>query len=56
LSGIFEFSPTSTRLKRVTAFIGVGADGRLVDRQPCGEAVSDLVAELETEIGHVKVG
>ena len=30
--------------------------GRLVERQPCGEVVSDLVAELETEIGHAKVG
>jgi hypothetical protein len=30
--------------------------GRLVERQPCGEAVSDLVAELEAEVGNVKVG
>lgn len=30
--------------------------GRLVERQPCGEAVSELVAELETEVAHVKVG
>ena len=29
--------------------------GRLVERQPCGEAVSDLVAELETEVVNVKV-
>jgi hypothetical protein len=28
---------------------------RLIDRQPCGEAVGDLVSELETEIAHVKV-
>lgn len=30
--------------------------GRAVDRQPCGEAVSDLVAQLETEMVHIKVG
>ena len=30
--------------------------GRLVERQPCGEAVADLVAELETEMAHIKVG
>lgn len=30
--------------------------GRLVDRQPCGEAVGDLVAELETEMVHIKLG
>jgi hypothetical protein len=29
--------------------------GRLVDRQPCGEAVNDLLVELETEIGQVEV-
>lgn len=29
--------------------------GRLVERQPNGEAVSDLVAELEMEMVHVKV-
>ena len=29
--------------------------GRLVERQPCGEAVSDLVAELEAEVRTVKV-
>lgn len=29
--------------------------GRLVHRQPCGEAVSDLVAELETELARTKV-
>jgi len=29
--------------------------GRLVERQPCGERVGDLVAELETEIVHIKV-
>ena len=29
--------------------------GRLVERQPCGEAVSDLVTQLETEMAHVKV-
>lgn len=28
--------------------------GRLVDRQPSGELVSDLVAELESEMVHVK--
>lgn len=28
--------------------------GRLVDRQPYGEAVSDLVAELESEMIHIK--
>ena len=30
--------------------------GRLVERQPSGEAVGDLVAELETEMAHIKVG
>ena len=29
--------------------------GRLVERQPSGEAVSELVAELETEVVNVKV-
>ena len=29
--------------------------GRLVDRQPCGEAVNDLLVELEMEIGQVEV-
>ena len=29
--------------------------GRLVERQPCGEAVSELVAELETEVVNVKI-
>jgi len=29
--------------------------GKLVERQPCGEAVSDLVAELETEVVNVKI-
>jgi hypothetical protein len=29
--------------------------GRLVERQPCGEPVADLVAELETEIVNIKV-
>jgi hypothetical protein len=29
--------------------------GRLVERQPSGEAVSDLLAELETEVVNVKV-
>ena len=29
--------------------------GRLVDRQPYGEAVSDLVAELESEMVHIRV-
>ena len=28
---------------------------RTVERQPSGEAVSDLVAELETEIQHINV-
>ena len=28
--------------------------GRLVDRQPHGEPVADLVAELEAELVHVK--
>ena len=28
--------------------------GRLVERQPLGEPVADLVAELETELLHVK--
>ena len=30
--------------------------GRLVDRQPAGEEVGDLVTELETEMAHIKVG
>jgi len=30
--------------------------GRLVDRQSCGEAVGDLVAQLETEMVHIDVG
>lgn len=29
--------------------------GRLVHRQPCGEAVGELVAELEAELVHTKV-
>ena len=29
--------------------------GRVVERQPCGEAVSDLVAELESEMAQIKV-
>jgi hypothetical protein len=29
--------------------------GRLVDRQPYGEAVGDLVQELEIELTHTKV-
>jgi hypothetical protein len=29
--------------------------GRLVHRQPCGEPVGDLVAELETELAQTKV-
>ena len=29
--------------------------GRVVARQPYGEAVSDLVAELESEMAHVRV-
>ena len=29
--------------------------GRLVARQPCGEALSDLVTELEAEMVHVNV-
>ena len=29
--------------------------GRLVDRQPCGESVGDLVSELESELAHAKV-
>lgn len=28
---------------------------RLVERQPTGEAVGDLVSELETEMTHIKV-
>jgi len=28
--------------------------GRLVERQPTGEVVGDLVAELETEMAHIK--
>ena len=30
--------------------------GRLVHRQPCGEAVDDLLAELEAELAKTKVG
>lgn len=30
--------------------------GRLVERQPSGEAVGDLVTELETEMAHIKIG
>jgi hypothetical protein len=30
--------------------------GRLVDRQPCGEPVGDLLRDLEIEIAHTKVG
>lgn len=30
--------------------------GRVIDLQPCGEAVGDLVKELEIEIAHIKVG
>lgn len=30
--------------------------GRLVDRQPSGETVGDLVAKLETEMVHINVG
>ena len=29
--------------------------GRLINRQPLGEPVSELVAELETEMAHIKV-
>lgn len=29
--------------------------GRLVDRQPSGEAVGDLVSELEFELAHARV-
>ena len=29
---------------------------RLVDRQPYGEEVADLVKDLEVEVAHVKVG
>lgn len=29
--------------------------GRLVHRQPCGEAVGELVAKLEAELAHTKV-
>jgi hypothetical protein len=29
--------------------------GRLVNRQPCGEAVGDLVSELESELAQTKV-
>jgi hypothetical protein len=29
--------------------------GRQIDRQPCGEAVGDLVRDLEIEIEHIKV-
>ena len=29
--------------------------GRLAHRQPCGESVDDLVAELEFELAHAKV-
>jgi hypothetical protein len=28
--------------------------GRLIHRQPCGEAVGDLVAELEIELAHIE--
>ena len=28
--------------------------GRLVDRQPCGESVGDLVSELEAELANAK--
>jgi hypothetical protein len=28
--------------------------GRLVHRQPCGEPVGDLVAELEIELAHIE--
>lgn len=28
--------------------------GRLIERQPCGEQVGELLVELETEIGHVE--
>ena len=30
--------------------------GRLVERQPSGELVGDLVAELDTEVVNVKIG
>ena len=30
--------------------------GRLVERQPYGEVVGDLVAELDTEVVNVKIG
>ena len=30
--------------------------GRLVHRQPFGEAVGDLVTQLETEIARIKLG
>ena len=30
--------------------------GKLVQRQASGEAVGDLVAELESEIAHIRVG
>lgn len=30
--------------------------GRLIERQPSGEAVGDLVRDLEIEIEHLKVG
>ncbi len=29
--------------------------GRLAHRQPCGEAVGDLVTELEMELAHTKM-
>jgi len=29
--------------------------GRSVHRQPCGEAVDELVADLEAELAHTKV-
>jgi hypothetical protein len=28
--------------------------GRLIHRQPCGEPVGDLVAELEIELAHIE--
>jgi hypothetical protein len=30
--------------------------GRLVERQPSGELVGDLVADLDTEVVNVKIG
>ena len=29
--------------------------GRLIERQPCGEKVGDLVSQLETEVSNVRV-